>query len=147
MGFCPLAHSSGVKHETPTNPPNQPSSRPRGPRSERHTLRQRLERTAELYLRDCYARRTAARADEFALQLQLTPQYLRRVAVSVFGMPLLDFLRAMQLRYAEQLLLTTSYSIAEIAVMSAFGTHPAFYRVFKAAHGITPGEYRNQVRK
>jgi AraC-like DNA-binding protein len=136
MGFCPVAHSSGVTQE-----------RLRGRRPERHTLRQRFERTAELYLRDCYARRTAARADEFALQLELTPQYLRRVAVSVFGVPLLDFLRARQLRYAEQLLLTTSYSTAQIAVMSAFGTHPTFYRVFKAAHGMTPGQYRKQVRK
>jgi AraC-like DNA-binding protein len=67
--------------------------------------------------------------------------------MSVFGMPLLNFLRARQLLYAERLLLTTSYSTAEIAVMSAFGTHPTFYRVFKAAHGMTPGEYRNQVRK
>jgi AraC-like DNA-binding protein len=122
-------------------------ARLRGPRPGRHTLRLRFERTAELYLRDCYARKTAARADEFALRLQLTPQYLRRVAVTVFAMPLLDFLRARQLRYAEQLLLTTSYSTAEIAVMSAFGTRPTFYRVFKAAHGMTPGRYRNQVRK
>lgn len=110
-------------------------------------MRQRLERTADLYLRDVYKRRSAARADEFARHLELTRQYLWRVATDVLGMSLRDFLRVRQLRYAEHLLLTTSYSTVEIAAMSAFGTHPTFYRAFKKAYGMTPGEYRKQVTK
>ncbi|HEX6100982.1 MAG TPA: helix-turn-helix domain-containing protein [Thermoanaerobaculia bacterium] len=106
-----------------------------------------LERFADLYLEDCYARRTAARSDEFARQLELTRQYVARKAFDVLGVPLRDFLRARQLRYAERLLVTTSYSTAKIAAMSAFGTHPTFYRAFKAAYGVTPGEYRRQVPK
>lgn len=31
--------------------------------------------------------------------------------------------------------------------MSAFGSRPAFYRAFKTAYGMTPGEYRKQVPK
>ena len=115
--------------------------------AKRHILRHRLDLSAELYLRDCYARKTAVRADEFARQLKFSPQHVRRLSVAVYGMPLLEFLRTRQLRYAEQLLLTTPYSTAEIAVMSGFGTHPTFYRLFRAAYGMTPGEYRNRVRK
>jgi AraC-like DNA-binding protein len=130
-----------------TTPPQPPSPPRRGRPPSRHTLRQRLERAADLYLRDCYKRRTAARADEFAQHLELTREYLARVASDVLGMPVRDFLRVRQLRYAEQLLLTTSYSTVDIAVMSAFGTHPTLYRAFKAAYGMTPGQYRDQVTK
>ncbi len=112
----------------------------------RHTVRQQLEQTADLYLRHCYARRTAARSDEYARQLEVTRQYLARRASDV-GIRLRDFLRARQLLFAEQLLLTTSYSTVEIAAMSAFGTAPTFYRAFKAAYGMTPGKYRKQVPK
>ncbi|HYC89482.1 MAG TPA: helix-turn-helix transcriptional regulator [Thermoanaerobaculia bacterium] len=125
-------HSSGV--------------RPRGRSPSPHTLRQRLDRAADLYLRDCYKRKTAARADEFARHLELTRQYVARVSSGVLGVPLRDFLRERQLRYAEQLLLTTSYSVVDIAAMSAFGTHPTFYRAFKAAYGMTPGHYRSRFR-
>lgn len=112
-----------------------------------HSLRQRLERSADLYLRDCYSRKTAARADEFAKHLELTRQHLTRRVSRALGVPLRDFLRARQLRYAETLLRTTSYSTVEIAAMSAFGTRPTLYRAFKAAWGMTPGEYRKQVPK
>ena len=112
-----------------------------------HALRHRLERTADLYLRDCYARKTAARSDEYAQHLELTRQYLARRASGVLGMPLRDFLRSRQLLYAERLLRTTSYSTVEIAAMSAFGTPPTFYRAFRAAYGMTPGQYRKQVPK
>ena len=117
------------------------------PRGRRHTLRQRLERAADLYLRDCYHRKTAARADELARHLGLTREYLARVASDVFGMPLRNVLRVRQLRHAEHLLRTTSLSTVTIALMSAFGSHPTFYRAFQAAYGMTPGAYRKQVTK
>ena len=130
------------------NPSPEPSSpRRRGSRPSRHTLRQRLERTADLYLRDCYKRRTAARAEEYAQHLELTPQYVARKASDVLGVPVRDFLRSRQLLHAEHLLRTTSYSTVDIAAMSAFGTPPTFYRAFKAAYGMTPGKYRKEVLK
>jgi len=120
-----------------------PSSR----KHSRHGLRQRLERARELYLRHCYATRTVARADEFAERLRLTRPYLSRVVPEAIGMPLRDFLRERQLVYAQQLLRTTTLSTVQVGVASAFGTHPTFYRCFKAAFGMTPGEYREQVTK
>jgi AraC-like DNA-binding protein len=104
-----------------------------------------LARTRELYLGDCFARKTAARCDDYARHLELSPQHLAR-QVGRLGLSPRDFLRAGQLQRAEHLLRTTSYSIVEIAVMSAFGTHPAFYRAFRAAYGVTPGQYRNRFR-
>jgi transcriptional regulator GlxA family with amidase domain len=37
--------------------------------------------------------------------------------------------------------------IAQIALSSAFGTEWTFHRCFKAAFGVTPSVYREQVTK
>ena len=52
-----------------------------------------------------------------------------------------------QLPYAQHLLETTTLSTVQVGRRAAFGTHPTFYRCFKAAFGMTPGEYRKQVTK
>ena len=152
-----MAHSSGVRHLLtiePTDPPGsgteerKTTAPKRGARRPaRHTARRRLERAADLYLRECYERRTPARADDFARQLGLTREHLARLGSDVLGVSLRDFLRSRQLLYAEQLLRTTSLSTVQIAEAAAFGTHPTFYRAFKTAYGMTPGEYRKQVTK
>jgi AraC-like DNA-binding protein len=116
-------------------------------RHSRHGLRQRLERAAELYLVSCYERRTAARADEFAEHLRRSRPYLSRIVPEVLGISLRVFLRERQLAYACQLLKTTNRSTVIIGQAAGFGTHPTFYRCFKKALGMTPGEYRNQVTK
>jgi hypothetical protein len=100
--------------------------------------RARLEGAAEFYLRACYGTRTAARADEFA-------EFLRLAELA--GMPLRDFLRKRQLAYAQRLLHTTQLTVAQIALASAFGTEWTFHRCFKAAFGLTPSVYREQVTK
>lgn len=116
-------------------------------RTERRTARWRIDSGADLYLRGLYERRTPARADEFARQLGLTREHLARLISEIFGVTVRDFLRPRQLRYAEQLLRTTSLSTVQIAEAAAFGTHPTFYRAFKAAYGMTPGEYRREITK
>jgi AraC-like DNA-binding protein len=115
-------------------------------RQSRHGLRQRLERAAELYLRRCYERRTAARAEEFAEHLRLTRPYLSRVVPEILGIPFRDFLRERQLAYAQRLLATTTLSTVQVRVAAAFGTHPTFYRCFKAAFGMTPASTGNRLR-
>ena len=113
----------------------------------RHGLRHRLERAAEVYLLDCYERRTAARADEFAEHLRRSRPYLSRLVPEALGVSLRVFLRERQLAYACDLLRTTNRSTVVIGQAAGFGTHPTFYRCFKAAFGMTPGEYRKQVTK
>jgi AraC-like DNA-binding protein len=112
-------------------------------KSRGQTRRQRLERTADLYLRGCYEKQTAARASEFATQIGLTREHLTRIVAEIFGMSVREFLRVRQLEHARDLLTTTSVSMVQVALSSGFGTHPAFYRAFKAAFGMTPGRYRN----
>jgi len=113
----------------------------------RHTFRHRLERAADLYLEECYARRTAARATEFARQLAFSREHLTRAASEATGMSLRDLLRTRQLHRAEKLLRTTSHSTAQIGAACAFGTRTTFYRAFRAAFGMTPWEYRRKITK
>jgi AraC family transcriptional regulator len=117
----------------------------RGRKFSRHTLPQRIERTADLYLEECYARGTAARVSELARQVARTREHLTRTASMTLGMPLRDLLRARQLRRAEKLLRTTSLSTVQIGIRAAFGTHKTFYRVFRGVFGMTPGQYRKKI--
>ena len=48
---------------------------------------------------------------------------------------------------AENLLITTNYSITEISLMSGFHNYPHFLSTFKNLHGQTASEYRNNFIK
>ena len=110
------------------------------------TERQRLERAAEHYLLICYRKRTAARVSEFAAVLRITQPYLSGIVRDVFGIPAREFLRRRQLGYATGLLRSTQATVAEIAVLSAFGTESTFSRCFARAFGTTPGRYRHLMK-
>jgi AraC-like DNA-binding protein len=102
----------------------------------------RLERAADLYLHACYGVKTAARTEEFATFIRIARPYLSRLVPELIGMPLREFLRGQQLTHAQHLLRTMPLTVDQIALVSAFGTPFTFQRCFKAAFGVTPGQYR-----
>ena len=104
--------------------------------------RQRLERAIDVYLRWCYRHRTAARASELAVRLDVLPQYLSWIAPKIFRKRLMAVLREKQLREAERLLRHTPLPIEEVALRAAFGTPSTFYRWFLEKHGIAPAAFR-----
>jgi AraC-like DNA-binding protein len=116
--------------------------RPRKPRSFTHAHRQRLERAAEHYLRNCYRNNSAARASEFAMELGLTPEYVSWLATRILGKSLHAFLREKQVAYAARLLKTSPLSVEEIALRSGFGTAATLYRWFIATYEVPPGAFR-----
>lgn len=118
----------------------------RRPRTFTHAHRQRLDRAAAHYLRDCYRLGTAARVSEFAAYLGRNPDYLSRTAGAIAGISLRSFLRAKQLAYAEQLLRTTPLKVREIALRAGFGTTSTLYRCFRALHGVPPGAFREVMK-
>jgi AraC-like DNA-binding protein len=71
---------------------------------------------------------------------------LSGIVRDAFGIPARDYLRSRQLDYAAELLRSTSLTVAEIAVSSAFGTESTFSRCFGAAFGTTPGRYRHLMK-
>ena len=127
---------------------NRTSRTPKKPRTFTHAHRQRFDRAADHYLRRCYRTKSAARASEFATELELTPEYVSRLAHQILGKSLRDFLREKQVMYAARLLKATpaSVTIEEIALQAGFGTAATLYRWFSATYGMTPGVYR-EVKK
>lgn len=110
--------------------------------------RKRYELAIDLYLRDCYARRSVARVSELAELLGVPRAYLSRVVAQLFGRPLSAILREKQLAEAKRLLTDVApLTHSEIAAASGFGHRSTFYRVFREAAGMTPGEYQRRFRK
>ena len=62
------------------------------------------------------------------------------------GDRLYEYVNAKRLDYAKELLLTTSYSIREISILSGFGNDNYFSRIFKASTGVSrPGSGRDKI--
>ena len=109
----------------------------------RHADRRRYEQIIDRYLRECYAKRTVARVSELAQLLDAPRTYLSKIIPQLFGKSLGVLLREKQLAEAKRLLeLVDPLGMDDIAAASAFGHRSTFYRVFRAAFGMTPAEYR-----
>jgi AraC-like DNA-binding protein len=147
-----VAHHSGEDGGAPayrtlscTLPPMAPppsslcmTVRPRALALERH----RLQRSIELYLRDCFAKRSVARVSELAERLGANRTYVSRIVPAILGMSLGEALREKQLEHAKELLAHSSLKVSEIAAASAFGTERSFFRSFRRAFGVTPSAFR-----
>ena len=113
-----------------------------------HADRRRYDKIIDRYLRDCYALRTVARVSELADLLEAPRPYLSKVIPRLFGKPLRALLRERQLAEALRLLeVAPTLDIDEIASASAFGHRSTFFRLFRAAFGMTPYEYRVRLAR
>ena len=74
------------------------------------------------------------------------PSYLSRRFKDYFGLTITEFLTRSRLEKAEELLLTTNLSTDEIAQSCGFSSKNTFYRQFKELRGMTPGDFRRQVK-
>ena len=116
-------------------------------KSPRTGQRRILEFIISHYLRECFRARTVARASELAERLNANRATLSRTMSESLGRTLLSELRARQLDEASRLLRSTNLTVADVATRSAFGDRTTFFRVFRAAFEMTPGEYRKHARE
>lgn len=72
----------------------------------------------------------------------ITPQTLRRRFKKATGMTMNDYLTALRLDRAKQLLTTTNLDLADICRQCGYADQSSFIRAFKAKEGETPGKYR-----
>ena len=84
------------------------------------------------------------RIERVASGVFLSADRFTEVFGSIMGRTPRDYLRYLRLEHARNLLLTTDLSITEIAFDSGFGESAYFTRVFRAAQGVTPSEFRNR---
>lgn len=116
--------------------------RKKNPRKFTPDHRQRLDRAAENYLRECYQQHKPARGKDFADSLDLTPEYVSWLGSQILRGSLHDYLRRKQVAYAERMLRTTPLSIEEVAERSGFGTRSTMHRWFLAVHELSPAAFR-----
>ena len=76
----------------------------------------------------------------------LSLHYLSRYLTNQLGMSFQDYLTLLRYRRAKLLLERTDMKLADIAYSSGFSDIRYFNQVFRQAHGLMPGEYRERYR-
>lgn len=84
----------------------------------------------------------ALRITDVAARVFLSPDRFTEIFSSVMGRTPRDYLGHLRLERAKTLLRSTRHPISVIGLESGFGDAPYFTRVFHAATGLTPTEFR-----
>ncbi len=85
--------------------------------------------------------------EDIAKRVYLSASYIRRLFKSQTGNTILNYLQAVRMEKALELLAQPQYKIHEIGMMVGYENPSYFNLVFKKYHGITPGAYRDQMTK
>lgn len=86
------------------------------------------------------------RLSDLAEQLYVTEQYLSRVFKEQNGLGVSEYLIRRRLAKVRQLLLESDDSITDIAYLAGFSNINSFNRIFKKYQGMTPSEYRLEIK-
>ena len=92
------------------------------------------------YMEDNYQKEIGL--EDVAKQVYLSTCYFSRLFKQVKGWSFTEYLTHVRMEEARNLLTTTSYSVAEIAMRVGFRDARYFSQVFKKHSGKTPGSYR-----
>jgi YesN/AraC family two-component response regulator len=81
-----------------------------------------------------------------AKHLGFSDSYCSKFVKKKTNLNFLNYVSAIRLREAEELLRTTDLSVTEIAYSTGFTSIQSFNRIFKSTKGINPTEYRKDLR-
>lgn len=98
----------------------------------------------EAYLRE---ERRPASLDAIAQMIGRDPGYVARAFRTARGCTIGEFARRSRVERAAISLRKTDRPIAEIAAIEGFADQSHFARIFRAAFGVTPSEYRRTMAK
>ena len=79
-----------------------------------------------------------------AKEFHISHSYLCKIFKKNTGGTLISYINKQKMRYAEELLLTTDYTILQISSMTGFRCYSRFLSLFKQLHGKTATEYRKK---
>ena len=77
-------------------------------------------------------------------EFKLNPQYISQLFKSEIGVVFLTYLTNIRLENAKKLLVSTSFSVAEVAEQCGYSDYRVFTKVFKRTEGITPSQFRKE---
>ncbi len=86
------------------------------------------------------------RLSDIANKLYISEQYLSRLFSTEIGMPMNEYLIRKRLEKVRKDLLETEKSITDIAFSAGFSNINSFNRLFKKYQGLTPSEFRKEVK-
>ena len=81
--------------------------------------------------------------NEVAQYVKLSPNYFSTLFHDTTGISFSKYLNRVRVEESKRLLLSSDYTLAEIAVAVGFPDQSYFSKVFKKETGITPGMFRN----
>jgi len=84
---------------------------------------------------------------DMAKQLHLSMGYLQSLYKKKFGVSCMDDVIRSRVRRAKDLLTNTDGTIAAIAAQCGYNNVEHFCRQFKSVCGVTPKNFRNDIRK
>jgi YesN/AraC family two-component response regulator len=99
---------------------------------------------AQQFIRQNFARDLSL--EEVAAEINLAPAYFSRLFSQVTGTSFINYLTEVRIRRAKELLQGTNAKIKEISETVGYSNIYYFSRVFKNKTGVTPIEYRRQIR-
>ncbi|KAI7262055.1 hypothetical protein KC345_g9565 [Hortaea werneckii] len=77
-----------------------------------------------------------------AANVKLTSAYLGKLFKDSCGVSITEYINDVRLRHAQDLLLQSDYTIAEIMDKCGYANQSYFFRLFKTRFGTTPKDYR-----
>jgi len=81
--------------------------------------------------------------ESVAQHFQYSPNHLSAIFKKTKGIGIKEYINKTKINYAKQLLLTTNYSIKQIAAMLNFSYQNQFINYFKYHENISPSKYKN----
>lgn len=84
--------------------------------------------------------------DELANIAGVHPVYLARAFRKSFGCSIGTYARKLRIEHAKKLLVSSNNTLGEIAIYSGFSDQSHFTRMFKAAIGMTPSQFRKSLQ-
>lgn len=81
--------------------------------------------------------------EEYAEKCNMCLSYFLKTFKEVTGTTPQQYKMTQRLKFTENLLLTTNYSISEISKLAGYDDSLYFSRVFKKANGLSPKQFRN----
>ena len=79
--------------------------------------------------------------------MHISHSHLCRIFKKSENISLINYINRLKMTRAEELLLTTNFTITEISYMSGYREYEYFLRLFKRVHGISPTKYRQTYQK
>ena len=83
---------------------------------------------------------------DIAVAADIHPKYAMTVFKKCTGMTLNDYINLMRLSYAQALLMRDEASVLAVAMDSGFGSLSAFNKSFRKISGMSPSDFRREVR-